>query len=71
MPSPHKKCWRINPDPALEHAVESMARRENRSTSQMLFLLIRESVANRRTVDTNVERVARIIRGEAADFSPS
>jgi hypothetical protein len=45
-----KRCWRINPDPALDYQVEQLARRESRSTSNMLVVLIREALAARRAV---------------------
>jgi hypothetical protein len=42
------RCWRIRPDAALDCAVEQLARRESRSTSNMLFVLLREAIAARR-----------------------
>jgi len=43
-----KRCWRINPDQALDYQVFSLARRESRSVSNMLVVLIREAIAARR-----------------------
>jgi hypothetical protein len=42
-----RKCWRINPDAGLDYQVESLARRESRSVSNMLFVLIKEALAAR------------------------
>jgi hypothetical protein len=42
-----RKCWRINPDAGLDYQVERLARRESRSVSNMLFVLIKEALAAR------------------------
>jgi hypothetical protein len=39
--------WRIKPPAALEYAVEQAARRESRSTSNMLLRLISEALQTR------------------------
>jgi hypothetical protein len=61
-----QSCWRLNPDPALQDAVEEMARAEGRPISQMLFHLVRESVRARRQADGTVEKLAAIIKTVAA-----
>jgi hypothetical protein len=62
-------CWRLNPDAALQYAVETMARAEARPVSQMLFVLVREAVNNRRSADRQVHALAGAIRS-IADRAP-
>jgi hypothetical protein len=40
-------CWRINPPPNLQFSVEKLARQENRSTSNLLTILVREALQHR------------------------
>ena len=42
-----RKCWRINPNAGLDYQVERLAKRESRSVSNMLFVLIKEALAAR------------------------
>jgi hypothetical protein len=42
-----RKCWRINSDAGLDYQAERLARRESRSVSNMLFVLIKEALAAR------------------------
>jgi hypothetical protein len=42
-----RTCWRINPDPGMHYQVEQLAKRESRSVSNMLFVLIKEDLAAR------------------------
>jgi hypothetical protein len=60
-----RPCWRLNPDEALHHAVEALAKAEARTVSQTLFVLVRESVAARRAVDRNLDRIVEAFRAGA------
>ena len=63
---PATRNWRIRPTPAIEHAVESIARREGRSLSNTLHKLLSEAVAARRAIAERapeVVRLAEIIAG--------
>ncbi len=42
-------CWRINPDSYIDHEVYQLARAENRSTSNMLIVLLKEALSARRS----------------------
>jgi hypothetical protein len=43
-----KRAWRLFPPPGIEHQVEQLARRENRSLANMCVRLIGEALDNRR-----------------------
>ena len=61
-----KRCWRITPSPWLDTQVEALARRENRSTANMLFRLVSEALDARRVREERapeVNRLATVIAG--------
>jgi hypothetical protein len=55
-------CWRLNPDLAVHHAVESLARREARSVSSMLTILVKEALNQRRQADGAVDSLVAAFR---------
>jgi len=61
--SNNKRCWRITPTPALEYAVESLARKEGRSLANMMFKLLGEAIDARRKADADVSKLVAAIRG--------
>jgi hypothetical protein len=67
-----ERNWRIRPTPAVEHAVEQIARKEGRSLSNTLHKLLTEAIDARRQLSspTEVERLVAILRAPAdADIS--
>jgi hypothetical protein len=56
--------WRIQPDHATDYQVEQLARRESRSRSNMLLVLVREALAARRN-EAAVSHLAPVIAGNA------
>jgi hypothetical protein len=60
-----QSCWRLNPDAALQQAVETLARAEARPVSEMLFVLVKEAISHRRNADRQVTALAGAIRSIA------
>jgi hypothetical protein len=58
------RCWRINPSEAIDYTVEQLARRESRSTSNMLMVLLKEAIEARRQVQAHAH-LASVIRGKS------
>lgn len=54
------RCWRINPSPWLDAQVEQLARREGRSTSNMLTKLVSEAINARQAIERRAPEVARL-----------
>lgn len=52
--------WRIRPAPAVEYAVEQIARREGRTLSNTLHKLLSEAIAVRRRIEAQQPEVARL-----------
>ena len=64
MPIPN---WRVRPDAATAYAVEQMAKKESRSVSSMLMVLIRESIGARRKADGTINRLVAALRAQAPE----
>ena len=57
--------WRIKPSPWLDAEVERMARKENRTTSAMLVILVKEAVDHRLSRSNEVERLIHALTAPA------
>jgi len=59
--------WQVRPDPWTEQQVESLARRENRSLSNMICTLCMRALETQRTqrqIDPETLRLAKVLAGE-------
>ncbi len=52
--------WRIRPTPAVEYAVEQIARREGRTLSNTLHKLLSEAISARRAIEERMPEVAKL-----------
>jgi hypothetical protein len=51
--------------------IHEMALKESRSQSGMISILVAEALTARRSANTEVDRISRLIQGEAADYPSS
>jgi hypothetical protein len=65
-----KQQVRLLLDPATASQLHDISLRESRSLAGTCMLLIKESLANRRTVSATTERLVKAIRGESTGFAP-
>ena len=56
-----QRSWRINPSPYIEQQIESLARRENRSLSNMMHKLLSEALEQRRQAQTKPADIERLV----------
>jgi hypothetical protein len=63
-----KQQVRLLLDPATASQLHQLSLRESRSLASTCMVLIKESLANRRSVSASTERLVRAIRGQADDF---
>jgi hypothetical protein len=54
--------WRFEADPAVEYFIEQTAKAENRSISNTILTLLRESIRHRRAADQQVVALAGAIK---------
>ncbi len=79
FPNPSEKdtamtCWRINPDSWIDQQVHQLCIAENRSTSNMLIVLIKEAISARRSVQprsVDHDRLVALMRATPADTAAS
>jgi hypothetical protein len=65
-----KQQVRLLLDAPTAHALHELSLKESRSLAGTCMLLIKESLANRRTVSATTERLVKAIRGESTGFAP-
>jgi hypothetical protein len=51
-------CWRIKPDQYLDYTVSQLAKRECRSVSNMVFVLVKEALNERNAAQARSARAA-------------
>jgi hypothetical protein len=61
-----RRSWRIVPSSYLESQIETLARRENRSLSNMLARLLSEALEHRRAASNEISTLVQMIRGAPA-----
>jgi hypothetical protein len=67
MTDRERNRWRFTPDPATAHAINQLAKREGRSIANMILMLVRESIGNRRSAEMSVDRLVNTLKGIATE----
>jgi hypothetical protein len=62
MRDSRRNRWRFEADPAVEYFITQTAAREGRSNANMILILLREAIQQRRSTDQKVTALANAIR---------
>jgi hypothetical protein len=67
MTNSERNRWRFTPDAATAHAINQLALKEGRSIANMILMLVKESIANRRSAESSVDRLVNTLKGIVAE----
>jgi hypothetical protein len=62
-----KQQVRLLLDPATAHEITQIAKKESRSIASVCSVLINQALYQRRTINTNAQRLVGLIKGETSD----